>query len=194
MVNPTQRLRILRSEIESAQRNAAAERALAATGAKDNPWKGAGEKCDELNQEARDLELEIKGEAIKEKTRTPAYVRQGTLQSDGGAYFCRSSPARRIRTCGSPKMDEGGHIARAIGCAYDLEAQFAPWYLSNRERFAGAPSCVDFFMKSTVSGLRFDEKDRPILFAGTLQKGQHRRRLFIGARLQNRAARYSGAS
>jgi hypothetical protein len=66
---------------------------------------------------------------------------------------------------------KAGSIARAIGCAYDLEAQFAPWYLSNRERFAGAPSCVDFFMKSSNPGLRFDGKDRPYIIKWHLAKG-----------------------
>ena len=126
MVNPTQRLRILQSEIESAQRNAAAERALAATGAKDNPWKGAGEKCDELNQEARDLELEIKGEAIKERLE-----RLRTLDVElAKAMEARTSADEAQRAASEhaavQRWMKAGSIARAIGCAYDLEAQFAP--------------------------------------------------------------------
>ena len=68
-------------------------------------------------------------------------------------------------------MEKGGSIARALGCAYDLEAQFAPWYLSNRERYQGAPQCIDFFLKSTNPGLRFDEKDRPHIIRWHLAKG-----------------------
>ena len=80
-------------------------------------------------------------------------------------------------------MKAGAALRARIGCAYDLEAQFAPWYLSDRERFAGAPSCVRLFHEEPNPGLRFDERTGAILFAGTLQKGQRRRRLFIGARL-----------
>ncbi len=64
MVNATQRLRVLRSEIESAERNASAERAFAATGAKDNPWKGATDKLNDLNKEQRELQLQQSGEAL----------------------------------------------------------------------------------------------------------------------------------
>ena len=46
MQDLNQRLRILKSEIEHTQRNAAAEHAFEATGGTDNPWKGAGEKFD----------------------------------------------------------------------------------------------------------------------------------------------------
>jgi hypothetical protein len=166
-----QRLKVLRSEIESAQRNAAAERALDATGAKDNPWQGASEKCDELNKEARDLELEIKGEAIKarlEKLRSldkelAAAMEARTLADEAQRAASEHEAVQRWMKAGS--------IARALGCAYDFEAQFSPWYLSNRERFAGAPSCVDFFMKSSNPGLRFDGKDRPYIIKWHLAKG-----------------------
>jgi|SRR5580658_11218038 hypothetical protein len=67
-INALQRLRILRSEIETAQRNAAAERAFEATGASDNPWDGAGEKRDALLQEQRGLEERAEGEALKAKS------------------------------------------------------------------------------------------------------------------------------
>jgi hypothetical protein len=62
MMNAVQRLRILRSEMESAQRNASAERAFEATGASDNPWHGAGEKRDALLREQRALEERAEGE------------------------------------------------------------------------------------------------------------------------------------
>jgi len=166
-----QRLKVLKSEIETAQRNAAAERALAATGAKDNPWKGAVEKCDELNQEARDLELEIKGEAVKERLE-----KLRTLDRElAKAMEARTSADEAQRAASEheavQRWMKAGSIARAVGCAYDLEAQFAPWYLSNKERYQGAPACVDFFLKSTNPGLRFDEKDRPHIVRWHLAKG-----------------------
>jgi hypothetical protein len=42
------RLRVLQSELESAQRNAAAERAFDATGKENNPWAGSIEQCEHL--------------------------------------------------------------------------------------------------------------------------------------------------
>ena len=69
------------------------------------------------------------------------------------------------------RWQKAGSIARAVGCAYDLETQFGPWYLSNRERFAGAPACVDFFMRSTNPGLKFTEADRPAIIRWHLAKG-----------------------
>ena len=64
MQDLNQRLRILKSEIENTQRNAAAEHAFEATGGTDNPWKGAGEKLTSLHIEYRQVELEIAGNAL----------------------------------------------------------------------------------------------------------------------------------
>lgn len=54
-----------------------------------------------------------------------------------------------------------GSIARAVGVAYDFEGVFSKWYLSGKERFAGAPACVSYFCDNpnTNRGLRFDEKN-----------------------------------
>jgi hypothetical protein len=171
MVNPTQRLRVLKSEIETAQRNAAAERALAATGAESNPWAGSAQKCDELHKEKRELELEIEGEAVKARLERLRTLDKGLA----AAMEARTSADEAQRVASEHeavgRWMKAGSIARALGCAYDLEAQFAPWYLSNRERYAGAPACVDYFMKSTNPGLRFTEQDRPHIIRWHLAKG-----------------------
>ena len=166
-----QRLKVLRSEIESAQRNAAAERALAATGAKDNPWAGSAQKCDALHKEKRELELELEGEAVKarlEKLRTLDKELAKAMEARTSADEAQRAASEHEAV---QRWMKAGSIARAVGCAYDLEAQFAPWYLSNKERYQGAPSCVDFFLKSTNPGLRFDEKDRPHIVRWHLAKG-----------------------
>ena len=170
-MNAVQKLRALRAEIESTQRNAHAERAFEKTGAESNPWKGSAQKCDELNREARGLELEIAGDALVarlEKLRTLDKELANAMEARTLADEAQRAASEHEAV---QRWMKAGSIARAIGCAYDLEAQFAPWYLSNRERFAGAPSCVDFFMKSTNPGLRFDEKDRPHIIKWHLAKG-----------------------
>jgi hypothetical protein len=171
MQDLTQRLRVLKSEIETAQRNAAAEAALEATGAKDNPWLGASAKRDELNREARQLELEIKGKAIKarlERLRALDAELVKTMEA-------RTTADEAVRAASAheavQRWMKAGSIARAVGVAFDFETQFSPWYLSNRERFAGAPQCVDFFMQSTNPGLKFTEQDRPHIIRWHSAKG-----------------------
>ena len=64
MQDISQRLRVIKSEIENTQRNAAAEHAFAATGGTPNPWHGASETLNALHKEKRALELEIEGSAL----------------------------------------------------------------------------------------------------------------------------------
>ena len=171
MQDLNQRLRILKSEIEHTQRNAAAEHAFEATGGTDNPWKGAGEKLTSLHIEYRQVELEIAGNALVARLE-----RLRTLDKELAAAMETRTSADEAQRAASEHEAVGrwmraGSIARALGCAYDLEAEFAPWYLSNKERYQGAPSCVDFFLKSTNPGLRFTEADRPHIIRWHLAKG-----------------------
>jgi hypothetical protein len=160
-MNAVQKLRALRAEIESAQRYAHAERALEATGAKDNPWKGSAQECDELNREARELELEIEGEVVKarlDKLRALdseiAKAMEARVDADRAvAEFAKSEAVIRWQKAGS--------IARAVGVAYDFETAFSKWYLSGKAKFAGAPQCTNYFMQDAPPPLRFTEADRP---------------------------------
>jgi hypothetical protein len=156
-----QRLKVLRAEIESAQRDAYAERAYSTTDAASNPWAGSAQKCDELNNERRELELEIEGEAVKarlEKLRTLdseiAKAMEARVDADRAvAEFAKSEAVIRWQKAGS--------IARAVGVAYDFETAFSKWYLSGKAKFAGAPQCTNYFMQDAPPPLRFTEADRP---------------------------------
>jgi hypothetical protein len=175
MVNPTQRLRILRSEIESAQRNAAAERAFAATGAEDNPWRGAVEKRDALLQEQRELELQAEGEALNGKLVQLRTLDAELVKAQRARVIADRAVAELAQDEAVIKWQKAGSIARALGVAYDFSGVFAAWYLSGKERFAGAPSCVGYFCSNpqTHPGLRFDEKnDRAAIIRWHLAKGE----------------------
>ena len=160
MVNATQRLRVLRSEIETAERNASAERAFAATGAEDNPWKGATDKLNDLNKEQGELELQTSGEELVGKLE-----RLRALDTD----LAKAQQAREVadRTVAELAKDEAvirwqkaSSLARQVGVGYDFAGVFSAWYLSGKERFAGAPQCVTYFCDpNTHPGLRFDEKN-----------------------------------
>lgn len=171
MMNAVQRLRILRSEIENAQRSAAAERAFAATGAEDNPWKGAVEKRDALVQEQRELELRAEGEALNGKLER---LRQLDAEL-AKAQEARTLADEAVRAASEHeaviRWQKAGSIARAIGVAYDFAGVFSAWYLSGKERFAGAPQCTNYFMQDSPPGLRFTEKDRPAIIAWHQARG-----------------------
>lgn len=69
---------------------------------------------------------------------------------------------------------EAGSIARALGVGYDFAGVFSAWYLSGKERFAGAPSCTKYFTQdpNTHPGLRLDEKnDRAAIIRWHLAQG-----------------------
>jgi hypothetical protein len=167
MQDLNQRLRILKSEIENTQRNAAAEHAFEATGAESNPWKGAAEKRDALLQEQRQLELQAEGEVLNGKLE-----RLRTLDAElVKAQEARTLADEAVRVAAEhesvKKWMRAGTLARAAGVGYDFAGVFSAWYLSGKARFAGAPQCVSYFMDSpsTPTGLRFDEKNdrQPII-------------------------------
>jgi hypothetical protein len=172
MVNPTQRLRVLKSEIENTQRNAAAERAFAATGGTDNPWTGATAKLNALHKEQRELELQAEGEAVKarlEKLRA--------LDAElAKAQEARISADEAVRTASEHeaviRWQKAGSIARALGVAYDFAGVFSAWYLSGKAKFAGAPQCTTYFMQDGPPALRFTEQDRPAIIRWHLARGE----------------------
>ncbi len=168
-----QRLKVLRVELESAQRNAAAERAFEATGAEDNPWKGAVEKRDALLQEQQELELRAEGEALNGKLER---LRQLDAEL-AVAQQARELADEAVRIAAEHEAVQrwvrAGSIARAIGVAYDFQGVFSAWYLSGKERFAGAPQCVTYFCDNpnTHAGLRFTEQDRLAIIRWHQAKG-----------------------
>jgi hypothetical protein len=84
-----------------------------------------------------------------------------------------------------------GAIARAVGVGYDFAGVFSAWYLSGKERFAGAPSCVNYFCTNpnTHPGLRFDEKtDRAAIIKWHLAKGEANIAISIWASLADQRA------
>jgi hypothetical protein len=170
-----QRLRIVRSEMEIAARNAAAEAALAATGAEDNPWKGAGEKRDALLQEERELELQAEGEALNGKLEQLRRLDDELAQAQQARTLADEAARAASEHDSVKRWIRAGSLARQVGVGYDFAGVFSAWYLSGKERFAGAPSCVSYFCSNpqTHPGLRFDEKnDRSAIIKWHLAKGE----------------------
>ena len=164
-----QRLKVLRSELETAQRNADAERAFAVTGAT-NPWTGASEKLDSLHGNRRNGVAKVR-RGIGRETRTLARLRCRVSESARGANPCGRSGACCSRACSRAAMAESGFDSRAIGVAYDFAGVFSAWYLSGKEKFAGAPQSTKHFMQDGPPGLRFAEKDRPAIIAWHQARG-----------------------
>ena len=65
-----------------------------------------------------------------------------------------------------------GTLARAAGVAYDFETAFSKWFLSGREKFAGAPQCTNYFMQDGPPALRFTDKDRAPIIKWHQAKGE----------------------
>jgi hypothetical protein len=167
-----QRLRILRSELDSAQRAATAEKAFEATGASDNPWHGAVEKRDGLLQEQRELELQAEGEALVGKLE-----RLRALDAElAKAQEARTVAEEAVRAASEHEAVKrwigAGTIARALGVGYDFAGVFSAWYLSGRAKFAGAPQCMNYFMQDGPQALRFTEQDRPHIIKWHRARGE----------------------
>ncbi|MGA9019978.1 MAG: hypothetical protein WB438_13710 [Candidatus Cybelea sp.] len=165
------RLKVLRAEIETAQRNAAAERALEATG-ESNPWSGATAKLDGLRKEQRELELQAEGEALVGKLER---LRQ--LDSElVNAQQARTLADEAVRVAAEHEAVQrwmrAGTLARAAGVGYDFESAFSKWFLSGKAKFAGAPACTSYFMQDAPDvRLRFSEADRPHIIKWWRAKG-----------------------
>jgi hypothetical protein len=174
MMNAVQRLRILRSEMESAQRNASAERAFEATGASDNPWHGAGEKRDALLREQRALEERAEGEALKAKVDQLRRLDEELKKAQEARTLADEAVRVAAEHEAVQRWMKAGSVARALGVAYDFAGVFSAWYLSGKARFAGAPACVTYFMDnpSTHAGLRFTEADRPHIIKWHQARGE----------------------
>jgi hypothetical protein len=165
-----QRLKVLRSELDSAQRAATAEKAFAATGDTDNPWKGAVEKRDGLLQEQRGLELQAEGEALVGKLE-----RLRALDAE----LAKAQEARTVADEAARAASEAvkrwigaGTTARALGVGYDFAGVFSAWYLSGKAKFAGAPQCTNYFMQDGPPALRFTEADRPHIIKWHRARGE----------------------
>jgi hypothetical protein len=172
-MNLTQRLRALKSEIESAERLAAAEKAFEATGAPDNPWKGAAEKRDALLEQQRAIELQIEGETLRGKLEQLRLLDAELVKAQEARVLADEAVRAAAEHEAVMRWVKAGSIARAVGVAYDFEGVFSAWYLSGRERFAGAPACTSYFMDNpnTHAGLRFTEQDRPAIIRWHQAKG-----------------------
>jgi hypothetical protein len=190
MVNTAQRLRILRAEIESAERNAAAERAFAATGASDNPWKGAVEKRDALLQEKHALELQLEGEALSGKLER---LRQLDAEL-AKAQEARTIADEAVRIAAEHEAVQrwirAGSTARQLGYAQTLESEFRPWFLSRRERYAGLTMNAAFFMDATrcPAALLFLESERGAICRWHEAVGEARKQLVIWSALAEQRA------
>ncbi|MGA9018168.1 MAG: hypothetical protein WB438_04440 [Candidatus Cybelea sp.] len=124
-----------------------------------------------MNKEARDLELAIKGEAIKERLE-----KLRSLDKELAAAMEARARADEAQRAASEheaviRWQKAGSIARALGVAYDFAGVFSAWYLSGKEKFAGAPQCTNYFMQDGPPALRFTEKDRPAIIRWHQAKG-----------------------
>jgi hypothetical protein len=171
MMNAVQRLRILRSEIENAQRSATAERAFAATGGETNPWTGASEKLDSLHKEQRELELQKSGEELVAKLERLRALDAELVKAQEARTLADEAVRAAAEHEAVIRWQKAGSIARAIGVAYDFAGVFSAWYLSGKEKFAGAPQCTNYFMQDGPPALRFTEKDRPAIIAWHQARG-----------------------
>lgn len=156
-----QRLRVLRSEIDSAKRAASAEVAFAATGDTVNPWQGATSKLEELTKEQRELEERAEGEALVGKLEQLRRLDAELVKAQQARTIADEAVRVAAEHESVQKWMRAGTLARAAGVGYDFAGVFSAWYLSGKARFAGAPQCVSYFMDNpgTPAGLRFDEKN-----------------------------------
>src|SRR5579863_7130052 len=119
-----QRLQVLGVELESVQRNAAAEAALAATGAENNPWKGAGEKRDASLQEKRELGLQAEGEALNGKLEQLRRLDDELAQAQQALTLADEAVRAASEHDSVERSIRAGSLARQVGVGYDFAGAF----------------------------------------------------------------------
>jgi hypothetical protein len=161
-----ERLLHLQALLPEAQRLADCEIAYATQHADRNPWAGRCKTRDEILDEIHNCELALKAqelntglERLRELDKALDAASAERQKADAAVRVAAEHEAVK-RWMSAPRL------AVQLGVAHSLTTDFATWYLSGKPRYAGAPSCADYFLTNpeTHPGLRFTEGDRePII-------------------------------
>jgi hypothetical protein len=154
----------LDAKIEATSPLAQAEAAYKAAHGPDepNPWAGQIEKLGHLKTQRDQLTLQTKGFALSQALSDLKQI-DTELQAATEAKEVKDHAVRVAAEHDAVRRwIAAPWLAMRLGVGHSLTAEFSPWFLSGRPRYAGAPSCVAYFMdhSNTNPGLRFSETDR----------------------------------